>query len=73
MTEIAPNTRGGGGGGGVMVKFWEIHFILLKIAKILILSEREKMLKFSGNQPTSIRGPCLVLIVTVTLNSLNTV
>ena len=38
VTKIAPKTRG-------WSKFYEIYFILLRILPVIMVSEREKMLK----------------------------
>ena len=54
VTKIAPKTRG-------WSKFYEIYFILLRILPVVILSEREKMLKvwreLADLDPWTLPGP----------------
>lgn len=46
-------------------KFERICFILPRIPLIVILSDRQKMLKIWRKSPTLIRGPCLVLLLLI--------
>jgi len=54
VTKIAPKTRG-------WSKFYEIYFILLKIPPVVLLFDREKVLKFwresADLDPWTLPGP----------------